>query len=358
MNKKILTGLFIFCVVLAFVVSDIQAQLTSLNPVDVNNKKTGTAAGVELLIPVGGRGMAMSGATVATSVGIDAMYWNPAGLARIGDQAEGMFSNMAYIADISVNYGAVAIKFGTFGTIGLSVKALGFGDIPFTTVDDPEGIAGRVFSPSFITVGGSYARQFTDAITAGINFKMISENLHRVTGSGIAFDIGLQYDGVAGFEGVKLGVVLKNMGPEMKFDGTGLLKQAIAVDGRRPRQFYSSLGASFQLPTSVEIGLAYDQKFGEAVGYNINSGYEANSLYLDSYRFGGEVTYDLSNIRLAGRGGIDLIDGGPDDENIFGPTFGFGLLFKTEAINITIDYAYRTVDYFSSNNMFSLMFGF
>jgi hypothetical protein len=358
MNKKILTGIFICCVVVAFVSSDIQAQLTSLNPVDVKNKKTGTAAGVELLIPVGGRGMAMSGATIATTSGIEAMYWNPAGLARMEDQAQGMFSNMSYIADISVNYGAVAIKFGTFGTVGMSVKAIGFGDIAMTTVDDPEGIAGRVFSPAFITVGASYARQFTDAITAGINMKLISENLHRVTGSGTAFDIGIQYDGVAGFDGVKLGVALKNMGPEMKFDGSGLLRKAVATDARRPNQYYSSLGASFQLPTSVEIGLAYDQKMGEAMSYNINSAYEANSLYLDSYRFAGEVTYELNNIRLAGRGGMDLLDTGPDDDNLFGPTFGFGLEFDTQAINITIDYAYRSVDYFSNNNMFSLLFGF
>jgi hypothetical protein len=52
------------------------------------------------------------------------------------------------------------------------------------------------------------------------------------------------------------------------------------------------------------------------------------------------------------------LDTGPDDDNLFGPTFGFGMMFKTQAINITIDYAYRSVDYFSNNNMFSLMFGF
>lgn len=358
MNKKIIAGIFIFCVVTAVIVSDIQAQLTSLLPVDVNNKKTGTAAAVELLIPVGGRGLAMSGANIATTTGIDAMYWNPAGLARMGNTAQGMVSSMAYIADINVNYGAVAIQFGNFGTIGINVKALSFGDIPLTTVDDPEGIAGRSFSPSFITVGGTYARQFTDAITAGINLKLISENLGRVSGSGFAVDIGLQYDGVAGFEGVKLGVALKNMGPEVKFDGTGLLRKATARDARRPEQYYQSLGASWQLPTSVEIGLAYAQTMGEQLGYNFSSSYTANSLFLDSYKLGGEVTYNIGTLELAGRGGIDMLNAGPDDEQIFGPTFGFGILFETQALDITVDYAFRTVDYFNNNNMFSLKFGF
>lgn len=358
MNKKLIAGIFIFCVVTAVIVSDIQAQLTSLLPVEVKNKKTGTAAGVELLIPVGGRGLAMSGAIIATTTGIDAMYWNPAGLARIENMAQGMVSNMAYIADINVNYGAVAIQFGTFGTVGLSVKSLSFGDIPLTTVDDPEGIAGRSFSPSFITVGGSYARQFTDAITAGMNIKLISEQLGRVSGSGFAVDIGLQYDGVAGFEGVKLGVVLKNMGPEMSFDGTGLLRKATARDARRPEQYYQSLGASWQLPTSVEIGLAYAKTLGEQLDYNAAASYTANSMFLDSYKLGGELIYNLGSLKVAGRAGIDLLDTGPDDEQIFGPTFGFGVLFKTQALDITVDYAFRTVDYFNNNNLFSLKFGF
>lgn len=357
MNKKIITGI-IFCVVTAVIVSDIQAQLTSLLPVDVNNKKTGTAAAVELLIPVGGRGMAMSGANVATTKGIDAIYWNPAGLARIQNAAEGMFSSMTYIADINVNYGAVAIQFGTFGTIGISIKSLSFGDIPLTTVDDPEGIAGRSFAPSFITVGASYARAFTDAITAGINFKLISEQLHRVSGSGVAVDIGLQYDGVAGIQGVKLGVILKNMGPEVSFNGPGLYRKATARDARRPEQHYASLSSSWQLPTSVELGVAFDRKYTEEIGYNISSSFSANSLYLDSYKFGGEVTYAFGTMVFAGRGGIDLLDAGPDDEQIFGPTFGFGMTIETEALNLTIDYAYRTVDYFSNNNMFSIKFGF
>ncbi len=358
MNKKIVTGIFIFFVVTAGILTDIQAQLTSLNPVNVNNKKTGTAAAVELLIPVGGRGMALSGANIATTTGIDAMFWNPAGLARIENTAQGMVSSMSYIADINVNYGAVAIGFGSFGTVGMSVKSLGFGDIPLTTVDDPEGVAGRTFSPAYITVGATYAKRFTDAITAGINFKLISEQLHRVNGKGVAVDIGLQYDGVAGIKGVMMGVALKNMGPEVSFNGPGLYRKATARDSRRPEQYYSSIPSSWELPTSVEIGVAYKSTFGEAIGYNVASSFAANSMFLDSYKFGGEVTYALGNISLAGRGGVDMLDTGPDDENIFGPTFGFGVKVKTQALDITIDYAYRTVDYFSSNNMFSLKFGF
>ena len=148
MKYKILLHLVAICVVMAFMVSGLQAQ-------DVSNDRIGTAAATELLIPVGARDMAMGGSGLAISSGIDALHWNPAGLARMTGAAEGIFSSMSYIADINVNYGAIGLHFEGFGTVGFSVKALDFGDIPVTTVDDPEGIAGRTFAPSFVVVGFS-----------------------------------------------------------------------------------------------------------------------------------------------------------------------------------------------------------
>ena len=358
MNKKIITFMVMVCVATALIVSDIQAQLTQLVDVNVNNKRTGTSAASELLIPVGARGLAMSGANLATTVGIDAVYWNPAGLSLMGADAEGTFSSLSYIADIKINYGAVGIKFSGFGTFALSIKALNIGDILLTTVDDPEGVAGRTFAPSFVTIGATFARQFTDAISAGATFKLISEQMHRVSGKGMAIDFGLQYNGIAGIEGVKLGVAVKNMGPEMTFDGPGLLRQAIAENGRRPEQFYQSKAASWQLPTSIEIGLAYSSDLSPELSYNINSGFSANSLHLDSYRFAGEAIYTVGSVVLAGRAGFDLLDAGEDDGEIFGPTFGFGFGWNAQNIDITIDYAYRTVDFFNNNNMFTVRFGF
>lgn len=343
------------CLALAALSGSLLAQ--AITP-DTQNKRIGTAAAPELLIPVGARDLAMGGSGIATSSGIDALHWNPAGFGRLSGAAEGTVSRMSYIADINVSYGAVGINFGGFGAIGLSVKALDFGEIPLTTTDDPEGFGGRTFNPSFVTLGLSYARAFTDAITAGGTVKIISENFHRVTGKGLALDFGVQYHGVAGFRGVNLGVALKNVGPQVSFDGPALLRLADVTDGRRPTQYYSSAAASWELPTSVEIGLAYQNKFAESVSYSMNTTYANNNLALDGYRFGGEVGYAMQNLHLAARAGYELSDKGGADEQIFGPTLGFGLTYATEGMDITIDYAYRSVDLFNSNNLFSLKLGF
>lgn len=358
MNKKVLSNSVALCVAVAVMTGSLLAQDPSKFG-SMHNDRLGTSSAMELLIPVGARDLAMGGAGIATSIGVDAIHWNPGGLGRLSRSAEGMFSSMTYIADIRVNYGAVGLTFGRFGTVALSIKALDYGEIMYTTVDDPEGVAGRTFSPSFMAIGFSYARAFTDAITAGGTVKFISQNLHRVTGTGFAVDIGIQYHGVGGIDGLNLGVVLKNFGPQVKYNGPGLLRLAEADDGRRPSQYYKSEAASWELPSSVEMGLAYVYNFTDELSCNINGTFANNNLALNGYKMGGEVIYRMKTFAFAGRGGIELLQRDKEfDEQIFGPTFGFGIIFQNPSMDITVDYAYRTVDFFNNNNMISVKLGF
>ncbi|MCG3120844.1 MAG: hypothetical protein ALAOOOJD_03739 [bacterium] len=358
MKKFFLYTFLLIGVMMAVMVSSLSAQ-------EGRNKRVGSAAATELLIPVGARDLAMGGASLATTSGVDAIYWNPAGLARQGAAAEGTFTTLSYLADINVNYGAVGINFAGFGTVGISVKALDFGDIPLTTNDDPENSSGRSFSPTFLTLGLTFSRAFTDAITFGTSFKLISEKMARVNGSGFAIDLGVQYHSIGGLKGLDLGVAMKNIGPQVKFDGSGLLRSGTATNGNRPEQFYSSKAATFELPSSVELGLAYSRQMNETMTWGVNGTFANNNLGLDGYRGGAELTYHGDKIGFAARGGLELSpDAGQDlndntiDDSIFGPTFGFGLNYKAPGIALTLDFAYRQTDFFDSNKMFSVKFGF
>jgi hypothetical protein len=358
MKKSFLYTFLLIGVMMAVMVNSLSAQ-------EGRNKRVGTAAATELLIPVGARDLAMGGASLATTSGVDAIYWNPAGLARQSGSAEGMFSTLSYLADIKVNYGAVGINFSGFGTVGISVKALDFGDVPLTTNDDPENTSGRSFTPTFLTLGVTYSRAFTDAITFGTSLKLISEKMARVNGNGFAIDLGVQYHSIGGLKGLDLGVAMKNIGPQVKFDGSGLLREGTATNGDRPEQFYSSKAATFELPSSVELGLAYSRKMNETMTLGVNGTFANNNLGLDGYRGGAELAYTGEKIGFAARGGMELSpDAGQDlnnnviDDSIFGPTFGFGLNYKAPGIALTLDFAYRQTDFFDSNKMFSLKFGF
>ncbi len=351
MKNRVIFSLVVLCVVMAVMVSSLDAQ-------EARNRRIGSAAATELLIPVGARDMAMGGSSIAVSEGVEAIHWNPAGLALLPTSAEALVSSMSYIADIQLNYGAVGVSFGRLGVLGLSVRSLSFGDILLTTNDDPEGEAGRTFSPAFITVGLSYAIAFTDRVNAGATIKAISEKMGRAYGSGFAVDLGVQYHGLAEVPGLNVGIAMKNFGPQVEFGGSGLLRRATSSEGRRPEQHYQSQAASYELPSVVEIGVTYERSLGENLDLRLNSAFVNNNLALDSYRLGGEVGFGLQKARLFGRGGIELAPTEDIDEFIFGPTLGFGLYYEAVGINFMLDYAWRQVEYFNNNSVFSLKFGF
>lgn len=322
------------------------------------SKRVGTAAATQLLIPASAKGLAMGGSNIATTKGVEAIYYNVAGLGRIHSSAEGMFSSMTYLADIGVTQGGVAGKFGEFGVLGFTVQTMDFGDIPLTTVDDPENESGRFYSPNYVTVNLSFARPLTDAISFGMSAKLISEQIDRVSSSGFALDIGVQYNKLVGVQGLELGVVVKNIGPQMKYDGTGLYRVATSSEGERPEQRFKSEAASFELPSTVEIGLAYTGMVENSLSYSVNGAFSNNNLYLDEYKVGAELGFTLESLTLFGRAGMGFVPQAEDDENIFGNSFGAGLHWNASGIEITVDYAYRSVDLFEANNVLSLILGF
>ena len=98
------------------------ALLLVSSSVIAQNQRVGTTAAPWLLIPTGARDLAMGGSSIATTSGVEAVHWNPAGVGKINGSAEAMFSSMTYIADMSLVYGAVAGDFGDFGTLAFSIS--------------------------------------------------------------------------------------------------------------------------------------------------------------------------------------------------------------------------------------------
>ncbi len=326
-------------------------------PALAQHQRVGATAAAELLIPVGARDMALGGSSISTTQGVEAMYWNAAGLGHMQGSAEAMFSSMSYIADINVVYGAVAGRFGTFGNVGFAIKSLSFGDIPLTTEDDPENFSQRFYSPTFVTVSAAFARPLTDAITVGFGIKLISEKIDRVSSSGFAFDFGVQYDGLVGVKGLNLGLAVKNVGPQMTFEGPGLYRRALATGGSRPDEFMLLQAASYELPALVEIGLSYDYKLTDNFNALVSGSFVNNNLHFDAYNAGIELGYVVDDLKLYGRGGYSSVPQNQDNE-IFGATMGAGIAYNLGGANLILDYGYRSAEFFEANQVFSLKFEF
>jgi hypothetical protein len=327
--------------------------LAALLVVDIfasGGKRNGTAGASELLIPVGARGIALNGAYISGIDGLEAIYYNPAGLgATLGTEA--MFSYTSYIADIGVQYAAVGTGFEGLGSIAFSVKSLDFGDIPVTTTENPYG-TGAMFSPTYVVLGLTYANGLTDRIRVGVNFNVVTEKIMRSTATGIALDVGVQYDGIAEVEGLQLGVVLRNFGPQMSFDGPDLIRFASDPNSLRGEQAYKIEGASFDLPSQLEFGLAYKRNFADNYRFTLASSFQQNNFANDEYKAAAEFAFQETFFL---RGGYSFMGEAVDleEEQIFGPSFGAGVKVNA-GFDIAFDYAYRVATYFDANHVFAL----
>src|SRR5689334_19512550 len=137
--------------------------------------KVGTTSAKFLSIAVGARAVGMGGAFVAVADDPSAMYWNPGGIARLG-QSEALFSHAAWVAGMSFNYGGVILPVENVGVFGVNVTSLSMDEMERTTVEQPEG-TGQLFSAGSFAVGVSYARNLTDWFSIGTNVKYINEHI-------------------------------------------------------------------------------------------------------------------------------------------------------------------------------------
>ena len=306
-----------------------------------NERRIGTAGAHELAIPVGSRGTSMGGAVVANSYGIDALYWNPAGLAYTYG-SEAMFSHLSYLADIDVNYGAAAVAIEDFGTIAVSAKVVSIGDMEETTQDMPYG-TGRVFSPTLAVIGLSYARVLTNRVSFGATFHYIREDIFEVSASGMAVDVGFMYE--SGWRGLKMGFTMKNYGPEMSFSGRGFER---ITDGRPT----AAESASFDLPSSINFGVSYPVFMDDVNRFEVAGNFRSNNYANDYWQGGAEYSYDD---RYFLRAGYNFADA---DEWLYGASLGAGLRLSLGDTDVSVEYSWTETEIFDDNQYITFKLGF
>ncbi len=316
--------------------------------------RNGTAGATQLLIPVGARGIAMSGATLTDAKGVEGIYWNPASLARADYNTTVMFSQMSYIADIGVSYAAIGTGIEGFGSLGLSIKALSMDEIPITTVEKPDG-NGQFFTPQFVTLGLTYSRLLSDRISIGVTMNYITEQLDLVSASGVAFNLGVAYKNLGNVDGLSFALAIKNLGPQMKYDGSALYIRATSADLERSAQYYKIDAATYELPSTLELGVGYDLSINESNNLSLNTVFQNSNFYADEYKLGAEYSYDNT---FFARVGYSLLEGITDDGQIYGLTLGAGINYNLGGAAIKLDYAFRDTKFFDANHVFTVQLGF
>jgi hypothetical protein len=320
------------------------------------NSRMGSASSTQLLVVPSAKHLSGGGAA-ATATGMDATFWNPAGLAMSENSVDAIFSNRQYFGDIDNSFFGIATDIGDY-KMGVSVRTFNIGDIDETTVFYPDG-TGQVFTPNFSILGATFARKLSDNTSVGLNANLIREGFGRVAATGVAYDLGVQYRGLLGREGLDVGFTLKNFGSPMKYDGEGLGVMASPVDGDRPVEYYKVDAASFDLPFVFDMGMSYN-----IAGADIGVTYTSNYYSTDELKFSvGYVLEGLGSVGVGMQSSAKSQEIEDADDWYTNPADGvsFGAsidMSRFVGMNMSVDYSMLPMGDFGTNSVVALRVAF
>ena len=330
------------------------------NPAKAGNQdRSGQAAAAHLLINPWAATNGWGTAGISFTKGIEAMYSNVAGMAFTKKTDIG-YSNTLYNvgSQTMINGLGLVQNLGKDrGNLGVAVMIMSFGDIPRTTVDQPEGGLGT-FSSVVTNIGLSYALSFSDAVHAGVSFKVINESTSNANATGFAIDAGVHY--VSGrHDQFRLGVVLKNIGLPMRYNGDGLALRAYLNKNSFPSTILIPTESS-EMPALLGLGLSYDFLFGDKTGagrtgldredakhrITLAGSYVANAYSKDQFIVG--IEYGLLELFQVRAGyTIEGFKTETSTTNFLGPSAGASILIplnkkvSENPSRIAFDYSYR-----------------
>jgi hypothetical protein len=328
-----------------------------------NPDRQGEAGAYELLMNPWARSAGLHTLSTSMVQGVESMRLNIAGLPRISN-TEIKLSNAQYLAGTGVTMNALGIakRMGkdNNSAFGISLMALGMGDIDVTVVNHPEG-TGATFTPAFFHLGLGYAHMFENKVSVGILLRAVSESISDVNAFGLGVDAGVQY--VTGErDNFKFGISIRNVGTPMKFGGPGMSIQNSSTNESVDYPLtYDQRANSFELPSLLNIGLSYDFYLRDAMRLSTLGNFTSNSFSRDQVGVG--IEFGLKEqfmLRAAYKYELgEVLEG---QANIYtGLSVGASIVFnlkKGEVNGLMLDYAYRMTNPFSGTHNISLGYKF
>lgn len=341
--KNIKNNLFIL---LLLIPSLISAQFVS----DVS--KRGTTAASFLTISQGARATGMGSAFVAVADDPSAIYWNPAGIARLDNNGVA-FDHTQWIADLGYNFAAMSLNLGSFGTIGASFTALSMSEMNVTTIAEPNG-TGEKFKANQVAFSLAWAFNITDNFSIGFNPKVIYESIWKMYDYAFAIDMGVLYN--TPFDGIVLGMSITNFGSKMQLGGTNSVilydadENSTGNNDKIPAHLQMD---SWDLPLGFKVGLSYHplQTGMHDLMIAVDASHP-NDNY-ESINAGGEYVF---NDMLMIRGGYKTLFLDKSEESL---ALGAGIRqYIMGNINIQFDYAYQDFGRLKSIHKFTVGINF
>jgi hypothetical protein len=311
-----------------------------LAPSALSQKVGSTSLQFLKVMPVA-RATAMGDAYSVLASGAEALFWNPAGVAG-AENVEASISYIDWILDSRQLALGVAASLGRYGSVGLQIQYVDFGEMqealwvdPYYSDIDYPGLTGATFRPYAYLVGLSYAYQLTDKFSTGLSVKMAHESLYggkevpamtkqrvdiiaKTWTTAVLFDFGIQYN--TGFRSIKLGASVQNFGGDVVFgDEDNAIPMALRVG------IAADLIGDDALLTSMEnsrLGVAFDLFQPNDYTQQAHAGIEYEFAGMVALRAGYKFNYDADGL-----------------------TAGLGVRKTLDGTRFSVDYSYGALDY-------------
>ena len=313
--------------------------------------KKGTTAAAFLSISQGARAASMGSAFVAVADDWSTLYWNPAGIASLGNGV--MFDHTVWLADIGYNFIGGSISLGSIGSLGMSITSSSISDMKVTTVAQPDG-TGEVFNVSQVAFSVAYAVKLTDNFAIGFNPKYVYERIWKMDAAALAIDVGMKYN--TPFKGIILGMSIANFGQKMHMTGQNsvvLYDSDPANSGNNGRIPAELSTGEWSLPLNFRVGVAYKPELGEMHKLTVAVDAMHPGDDYESVNVGGEYTFDDL---ISFRGGYKALFLKESEESF---TLGVGVKQRILG-NITLmaDYSYLDFGRLTSVHKITIGMGF
>jgi hypothetical protein len=236
-------------------------------------------AALFLLVPVGARAVGMGGADVASDIGGEALWANPAGLARL-TQKEVSINHSQTIIATGDALNAV-FPAGKAGVIAASAYLVNDGQQDATDNVPGSPVTGTIYIHSYVFVA-SYAATFGSRVSAGVTYKFVQERVD-CTGTCNVAAFSASTNGIdAGMQAVVDPARRLTLGLDIRDAGLNVQVNDAPQSDPLPTRIH--LGASYLVP-GIEKSIP-DAELHLSVEAVANSSFGATT-----FRTGGELAY-------------------------------------------------------------------
>lgn len=298
----------------------------------------GTSGADFLEIGVGSRPLGMGEAFTAEVNDINAIYYNPAGLATLKFPVMSIMHQELILDSRFENISLALPLYGGFFGFSTSV----FWVPPFDKIDINGNKVGTV---TFYNVSGILSYGYSlGFMEIGGSFKYIYQKIDTLQLHSVAFDVGIlkritmysPFD--APIKNLSFGLSVQNIGTNANDDS---LPRLIRGGVSYKMSHFFGINVDF-IENAINSSDLYDFTSGFNESFRVNTGIELNYLdilfFRTGYRFNDAGTYTFGmGFNYAIKNVAFVIDASYQDAGVFGPIYSFTVTFKLIPRVITIE---------------------